>query len=145
MTTALTTRDGADITSGVMKLLMMIVVAALMVDVVTRLTSSSLTTQYIQSQMYQGVTDPRECDVTSEGYILDLVGVGHFAEWVSAEFINDGPDSVWIAINYPDEKFEIKADEGASINRIGALERIKVIYFYCDTGETAKVRIIGEY
>lgn len=145
MTTALTTRSEADFASGMMKFFMVVIVAAIMADMVTRFTSSSLTSQYIASQMYQGVTDPRVHDVTDEGYILDLVGAGHFTAWVSAEFINDGPDSVWVAINNPDEKFEIKSGEGGSVSRIGALERIRIVYLSCDTGGEAAVRIIGEY
>lgn len=146
MTTALTPYGNPAVSeAGMIKLFGVVILAAIMADMIMRLTSGSVTTQYIQTQLYQGVTDPREIDVDSEGYSLDLVNNEPYTPWVSAQFINDGPDSVWIGVDDPDGEFEIKAGESATVNRIGALTRISAIYFNCEAGETATVRVIGEY
>ncbi len=116
-----------------------------MADMITRFLGSSRNDQYIASQMYQGVTDPRVLDVTSEVSIIDLLGAGHRTAWVSASFVNDGPNSVFVAINIPTELFEVKSGETASVNRIGALTRIETIYLHCAAGHAAAVRVTGEY
>lgn len=131
--------------SGIMQFLTMVIVAFIMATMVMDLSRSSLVTQYIQSQMYQGVTDPREHDCTDELFVLDLINNSPYTPWVSAQFINDGPDSVWVAINYPDNKFKVKVGQSATVNRIGAVERISYIYCVCDTGEEVSVTVIGEY
>lgn len=130
--------------ADVVKFFTVIVVATIMADVVAGRTSP-LATQYIESQMYQGVTDPRECAVTHELSLLDLINETPFTPWVSAQFINDGPGSVWVGVNNPDSLFEVKAGENATINRLGALERILSVYHVCEAGSTATLRIIGEY
>ena len=102
-------------TSDVFKFFMGIVMIMVMTDIITRLLRPTDTafTQYIQSQSYAGVTDPRTCDATYVSQCLDLVNNEPYTPWVSADFINDGPDSVWVAINGPDAAFEIKIGESA--------------------------------
>jgi len=141
----LTTRGELDFTSGVMRVFIVAVMAVVMVDVVTRLTGQSLEAQYMRSQMYQGVTDPREVEATDEVTTIDLVNGYPYTPWVSANIINDGPDSVWVAVNQPDAAYELKADETASVNRVGAQERISTMFFTCDAGEEASIRVVGEY
>jgi len=131
--------------TSLVKFFGIVLMAVIMVDVISKALTPSLSSQYIQSRMYQGRTDPRVVDVTDELQILSPITNPHYTAWVSAEFINDGPDPVYIAINYADETFEVKRGETAAISRIGALERISNIYFICDTGKTASVRVIGEF
>lgn len=146
MTQALTRYGNPAVTeANVIKVFGVVILAAIMADMITRLTTGSLTAQYMQSRLYQGVTDPRELDVDSDGCSLDLINNEPYTPWVSVQFINDGPDSVWVGVNGPDEKFEIKSGEDATVNRIGALTRISAIYLVCKAGETATVRVIGEY
>lgn len=138
-------RDFDTLVPKMLQAFVFVITAAVVVDAFLSVTRSSLITQYIQSQMYLGVTDPRECEVDDKGSFLDLINDSPFVPWVSAQFINDGPNSVWVAVNNPDAKFEIKANESATVNRIGAVDRILSIYFICATGKTAIVRVIGEY
>ncbi|GAI81825.1 unnamed protein product, partial [marine sediment metagenome] len=65
--------------------------------------------------------------------------------WISAYFVNNGPDEVEIAINYPDDKFTIKPNGTVTVNRSGAQERIATIFYVCEKGKTAEVEITGEY
>ncbi len=138
--------------SDIIKAFMAFVTMILVADLVLRLTSSASATpadttltQYIQSQTYVGVSDPRVVAATSVLSYLDLVGGHPYTPWVSVNFINDGPDPVKIAINYPAALYELLADEAASVYRIGAQERIAVIFFVCERGERASLRVIGEY
>ena len=50
-----------------------------------------------------------------------------------------------IAVNQPTAVYELRAEETATVYRIGALERISTIFFHCATGEEAVLRVIGEY
>jgi len=146
VTSNLSARGELGITAiDVAKFFTVILVAAIMANVAMALTGSSQASQYIQSQMYQGVTDPREHDVTSEGVKVDLVNGPPYTPWVSAQFINDGPCSVWVTIDCVDESFQLKVNENATINRIGALTRIPCFTLVCEAGGTAVVRIWGEY
>lgn len=133
--------------SSIIKPFVGIMGLALIADFVLRITGTTNTAiaQYIRAQSYVGVSDPRTVEATDELTLIDLVGSHPYTPWVSVNFVNDGPDSVKIAINYPTAVYELKADESASVYRIGAQERISVIFLSCDDGESASVRIIGEY
>ncbi|MBA7506481.1 hypothetical protein ES706_05172 [subsurface metagenome] len=102
-------------------------------------------TQYVQAQAYQGKTSPKTVKADGTLRYLDVRHDYPYTPWISAYFINDGPDPVEIAINYPDEKFTINPGGTMTVNRSGALERIAVIFYICGRGKTASVRIIGEY
>jgi len=66
--------------------------------------------------------------------------------WLTAYFINDGPDSVKIGINHPElERQEIKLNETLTINQEHAKERIRRLFYKCDAGESASVRVVGQY
>ena len=92
------------------------------------------------AQAYQGVNDPRTIKATDKLQWLDL-----YTPWINAYFIQDGPDPVEIAINHPGDKFTMRPGETITINRSGAQERIMVIFYVCQRGKTATVRITGEY
>lgn len=67
--------------------------------------------------------------------------------WICAFFTNDGPDTARIAINHPydDKQFELRLDETRTIDHAHADERISTIYYVCNPGETALVRVTGQY
>lgn len=146
--TDLKVRDSLGIeTSDILKFFTGIIVIAVMVEFASRFLrpTDPLIAQYIQAQAYVGISDPRVVEATDELTYIDLVGEHPYTSWASANFVNDGPDSVKIAINYPTALYELKAGETASVYRIGAQERISVIFFICNSGEKASVRTIGEY
>jgi len=101
--------------------------------------------QAAQAQAYLGRTVPKTVKSDSALKYLDTRQDYPYTFWISAYFINDGPDPVEMAINYPDDKFTIKPNETITVNRSGAQERIAVIFYQCERGRTATVRITGEY
>jgi len=65
---------------------------------------------------------------------------------VSAFIINYGPNAVYITINSGLNKpLQILAGETRTIDQRDAEKRIEEIYYWCDTGETATVRVEGYY
>jgi hypothetical protein len=125
--------------SDMMLVFMMVIVASLMGSVVTPLT------QQMQAQTYRGQTDVKTINADGTLRWLDVRHNFPYTPWVSAFFINDGPDPVQIAINYPDDRFTIYPDETRTVDRSGAQERISIIFYVCQKGKTASVRIEGEY
>jgi hypothetical protein len=100
-----------------------------------------LTTRAVQA--YQGKIISVVLSASAVLKSLNLINV-YNTPWVTANFINDGPNLVEIAINYPDNKFTIGAGESAVVDRQGAAERIAIIFYQCPVG-TASVRVTGEY
>lgn len=133
--------------SEVFKFFTGIIVVVIIADVMSRFINPTniLIAQYIRSQSYIGVSDPRIIEVNSELSYLDLINEHPYTPWVSVSFVNDGLSSAFIAINQPTALHELKAGETASVYRIGAQERISSIFFKCNTGEETSMRVIGEY
>lgn len=101
--------------------------------------------RFLSAQAYQGKADPRVLNATSELGWIDLIHDYPYTPWISAYFINDGPDTVEVAINYPNDRFTINSGETVTVNRSGAQEKIAIIFFKCAEGETASVRVTGEF
>ena len=102
-------------------------------------------TQQAQAQAYQGRSITKKVKANSELKYFDVRHDYPYTFWISAYFINNGPDPVEIAINYPDDKFTIRPNGTVTVNRSGAQERIATIFYVCEKGKTAEVEITGEY
>lgn len=102
-------------------------------------------TRFTQSLSYHGVADPHILRATSTMQWLDVRDNAYNAPWISAFFINDGPGPVEIGINYPDDRLIVNPLETRTIRRGGAEERISIIFYICEPGRTAAVRVEGEY
>jgi len=101
--------------------------------------------QAVRVQAYRGMADPREIEATDTLGWIDLISNPPYTPWISAYFINNGPDAVEIGINYPDNRFVMNPGETITVDRSWAQERIGVIFFICAKGERASIRVIGEY
>ena len=134
---ALTTYDD-DIMDAIPKVLMVIFGLVLLMAILP-------VTQNAQAQAYQGRSVTKTVKANGELKYLDVRYDYPYTLWISAYFINDGPDPVEIAINYPDDRFTIKPNGTVTVNRSGAQERIAVIFYICERGKTAEVQITGEY
>lgn len=133
-------------TSAIFKFLGIIIAVMVISDLVLRfLRPTDNITQYIQAQSYVGISDPRVIEATDKLSFIDLINEHPYTPWASVNFVNDGPDSVWVAINQPTATYELKVGETASVYRIGAQERIMVVFFICSSGEAALIRVVGEY
>lgn len=100
----------------------------------------------LAKEEWEGKTDPRTLDATDSLKWLDLIEGPPHKPWITAYIINDGDNSVKIGINHPElERQEIKLDETRTITQEHADERIRRLFYKCDTGETASVRVVGQY
>ncbi len=131
--------------SGISSSLMLLMGLALMAVVASTLLATQQMAQGLQTLSYRGKTDSREHTSTETLSWIDLIHDYHCIPWISAYFINDGPDAVEIAVNYPNDRFLLNPMETITVTRPGAEERIAIIFFKCAEGETAKIRITGEY
>ena len=118
-------------------------------QLLTQLAALSNLTQIkekLTKEEFEGKLDPRTLSATDSLKWLDLIeGLPH-KPWITAYFINDGPNSVKIRINHPELEFQvIKLNETLTINQEHADERIRRLFYKCDTGETASVRVVGQY
>ncbi len=102
-------------------------------------------TQALQAQAFVGNEDPRTVPVTNILSWINLIYDYPYQPWISAYFINDGPGTVEIGINYPDDRFTMNPRETITVTRSGAEERIKAIYFIARPGLGASVRVTGVY
>jgi len=123
-------------------MMMVIVMSQLLAPMVQGM---QVQTQAIQAQAYSGQEDPRTVPVTNILSWINLLYDYPFTPWISAYFINDGPGTVEIGINYPDDRFTMNPGETITITRSGAEERIKAIYFIARPGLGATVRVTGVY
>jgi len=101
--------------------------------------------KHLEKAEFEGVVDPRTLSVTDKIQRITLIHDWPFTPWICAYFINDGPSTARIAINYRGDEFEMRVGETRTIDHAHADERIGIIYFICDPGETASVRAEGHY
>ena len=104
--------------------------------------------QSVQAQSYTGYTgaiDSRTLSLNSITRWINLVGDPPYTAWIAADFFNDGPDKAYIGINTPGPWIELNNGESASVNMAGANTRIQTVFYRCDSGFTASVRVVGKY
>ncbi|MBA7701649.1 hypothetical protein ES703_110392 [subsurface metagenome] len=142
MTTDLTKQDSMDLGIDISDL-MMIMMMLMMVSLLTTVIPTA--TQALQVQAYTGLTDERVLEANRFLQWINLVTGPPYIPWVSASFHNDGPQSVFIAVNNPDEMLEVANGESHQVDMTGATRRIEFLFYKCNVGETASVRVIGKY
>jgi len=107
----------------------------------------------LEKEEFEGIKDDRKLSATDQLQWIDLINYHPNVPWVTAFFFNDGDIStdppgkvtVYIAINDTYSPSEIKKGESLNLDFLKADRRIEEIYYWCDTGETASVRVIGKY
>lgn len=127
--------------SELMPMMMVMVMAAL----ASLLQTQQVTSEALQVQAYEGKTVVKELNATATLGWLDLVHVYPYIPWSWAFFVNEGPYDVQIGINNPGELFTVHPGANRVVDRIGAAERISVIFYVCQPTETARVSVTGEY
>lgn len=100
--------------------------------------------RHMEKAEFEGKLDPRTIPVTDEVGAITLTTMWPFFPWITASFHNDGPDKAYILINYGDE-IPLKKDDGIDMDFARGDERIYLIRYRCDSGETASVRVVGKY
>ncbi len=100
----------------------------------------------LERQDFKGVLDPRVLSATEKKEFLDLITDRPYQPWINAFFVNDGPDTVYFFINrITDTPHTLKSGETITLDHSHADERIDQIFYYCDAGSTASVRVSGQY
>lgn len=132
-----------DLESSMMISAMIVVAMVMMLSLINK--AIAPVAQVLQAQAFQGKSDPREVKASAKLKWIDLIHDYPYTPWISAYFVNDGPYPVEVAINYPNDRFTLNPGETTVVNRSGAQERIAIIFFLCKEGETASVRVTGEY
>lgn len=100
--------------------------------------------RHMEKAEFKGRLDPRTIPVTEITGAITLIAVWPFSPWITASFHNDGPDTAYILINYGDY-IPLKKDDGINMDFARGDERIYLIRYRCDRGETASVRVVGKY
>lgn len=99
----------------------------------------------IEREHIQGRVFPLTLSASEQLGYADLLEEAPFNPFAKASFYNDGPDSVKISINNAADWNELAYKESMEIDLTKADRRIDLIYYKCDTGETASVRVKGKY
>lgn len=99
----------------------------------------------IAREKFQGRVDVITLAATSTAACLDVLDRWHKSPLATAYLTNDGPNSVLIGINNPFPWMTIKSSETRTIDHTKAREKIERIFYKCASGETASVRVEGEY
>lgn len=102
----------------------------------------------VESQNFQGYTDPREVHLSpgNEKYVFDFKNSYPFVPWSYALFENLGPNDASVSINDPFHFFAVHAGAPLKVNRLGATnQRMWVLYFETEAGNTANLNVVGEY
>ncbi len=102
-------------------------------------------TQYLAAQAYVGLTDDRVLNATPTMQWLNLISDPPYNPWITAYFFNDGPHSVFIGINNPNELTQLANGEDKTVDMTGADRRIELVFFKSNIGEKASVRVVGKY
>jgi len=98
----------------------------------------------LEKEEYQGKIDTRVIEATDALGFLDLVNNYPNTPWINVFLINDGPDKVYLRIN-KSEEIKMGVGETRTIDHTHAEQRIEQVYYKCDEGETASVRVEGHY
>jgi hypothetical protein len=99
----------------------------------------------LEKEEFEGNVDHRDLAATDQLQWIDLIDRFPNTPWVSAFIINDGPNDALLAINNAYSWIRIKHRETRTVNYSKADRRIEIIYYQCDPGNTALVRVDGEY
>lgn len=99
----------------------------------------------LEREQFEGKVDTITLSATDEMACLNLLDRWHYTALISAYFANDGLNTAYIAINEPYAWLKIKINETRTVDHTKADRRIERIYYKCDPGETASIRIEGEY
>jgi hypothetical protein len=66
-------------------------------------------------------------------------------EAITVVFFNDGPDTAYISINDANLLFTVRVSESHPIDFSKADQRIDSLYYWCDSGNSASVRLVLKY
>ncbi len=100
----------------------------------------------VEKEEFEGKKDSRTLNATDQLQWIDLIDRYPNKPWATATFFNDGPvNRVYIAINDAYDWTLLNFGETLPVDYTKADKRISLIYYRCDAGNTASVRVVGKY
>lgn len=96
----------------------------------------------LNRERFRGFLDFKTISATE---VVGMVDLRFLHPWVTASFYNDGPNTVYIAVNGASKWLEIKNGENLTVDFQKADVRITLVFYKCNAGETASARVIGKY
>jgi len=137
--------DPIDLLGPMVNAVFLVAAVVVLAPTLQRILGATPAARMYAAQAYQGVADPRVLEATDELQWLDLIHERPYVPWISAFFVNQGPDDVEVGIYYPADRFILHPNATITVNRAFAQERIAVIFYICRQGQRATVEVIGEY
>jgi len=138
-------QDDFDIGIEVSDLMMVVMMVMMMSLVATMTTVVAPVARQLQAASYVGLTNTLVLNATSVTQWVNLVNDPPYTPLITATFYNDVPDSLFIAINNPDEFLELNKDDSRVVSMSGGERRIEFIFYKCNPGKHASVRVDGKY
>lgn len=100
----------------------------------------------LEKEEFEGKMDTRTLSASEEMGVVELVNEWPYTPWATATFFSNlGSDPVYIGINSMHPFATLNAGESLLADYTKADRRMEIIYYWCDAGETASVRVVGKY
>jgi len=96
---------------------------------------------------FDGMIDSLDLSATEEEKFVSIVELPPRVPWISCTFLNAGPDTAYIKINYDSEWVPVKKNIPLQIDFAGSKnkKRIQIIRYKTDPGDTASITVVGKY
>lgn len=104
-----------------------------------------LVEEHFGEERFKGKLDVRTLVADDTTRNIFLVDGFPYTAWISALLINDGPDTAYIGINRTSGWIRLFLNETRAVDYSHAEEKIEAIYYKCDLGQNASVRLEGQY
>jgi len=100
----------------------------------------------LEREQTQGFYDRRDLGCMDEIQFIDLISGQPGFPWATAYFYNYGDGNAYIGINQVEPNPHVlEKGEGYKADSTKSNERISKIFYWCDPGNTALVRVVGNY
>lgn len=99
----------------------------------------------LEKASFQGKLDVREFIATDVTQTFSPLDEWPNVPWISAFLINDGPNTGYIRINRASGWIILNNGETRTVDHSHADEKIGAIYYRCNEGETAQLRVEAYY
>ena len=101
--------------------------------------------EYVEKVSFKGKLDVRILAATDVTQSFSPLGEWPQVPWISIFLVNDGPDTAYIAINQASGWIRLLLNETRALDYSNSDEKIETIYYRCDPGQNASVRVEGQY
>ena len=99
----------------------------------------------LEREHVEGHIDAKTLSATDQPKYVDLIEEYPFTPYATVSFYNNGPNSARLSLNNAFDWFMLDIDEGVDMDFTKADQRIEVIHYVCNPGQTASVTVRGKY